>query len=181
MANKVYTIQIKDENLKTSVKSKSVKTKKTASEKEVETFGIVEINNASSKGKMKNTADVGFEKNVTSCAKKAIKSQVSKVDDYFDFSFRTEEKPVKSVAKKAAVETKAKTAKKSTAKAKKVETKQTAQVSVLKLDEAKIERGYSVVAEACERLSDDDAARIISVARVGLLFDCDKCAINSCY
>ena len=181
MANKVYTIQVKDENLKASVKSKSVKTKKTASEKEVETFGIVEINNASSKGKMKNSADAGFEKNVTSCAKKAIKAQVSKVDDYFDFSFRPEEKVAKVATKKATVEKKSTVAKKTT-KAKNTVEKQSAKTSILKIDDEKIERSYAVVAEACERLtSDDDAARIISVARMGLLFDCDKCAINSCY
>lgn len=179
MAKKVYTIKVDDENLKSTLESKSIKTKKSVAEKEVESFGIVEINNASSKCKVKNSKEAGFEKNVTNQAKKQIKSQVSQVEDYFDFSFRpvsvvkTEEK-AEALQKKVAIKkdtktTAAKATKKTSAKSKKVEDS----TSVLKIDEDKVEevRNTMIVAAVCDRIvMDDDAREVMSVARLGSLF-----------
>ena len=169
MVKKFYTIEVDDENLKNTAKSKSVKTDKSVSEKEVESFGIVEINNSSSKCKVRNTKDVGFEKNVTNCGKKTIKAQVSQVVDYFDFSFRPEAEvkeekvATKKCTKKATAKTTTK-AKTATKTAKKTTT-------VLKIDEEKIEaeRSINLAVEVCER-TDDQAEKIVSVARLGSLF-----------
>lgn len=185
MAKKVFTIQVDDKKLNDSVKSKKIKTTKTIAEKEVESFGIVEINNASAKSKVKNTKDAGYEKNVTDCQKKTVKSQLSHVDDYFDFSFRpvAEEKKeakTKKVTTKKAVTSKVKAETKAT---KKVATKKakTVETTVFKAEslEQNLERQSNIVAEACERISfDDEAERIICVARLGALFDCDKRMLN---
>ena len=212
MAKKVFEIQIDTKKLGNSAKSQKIKAAKTVAEKEVETFGIVEINNASAKSKIKNANDVGYEKNVTDCQKKAVKSQVSQVEDYFDFSFRpaleekvVEAKPVEKKAKKVATkkavsavaetkveikakaETKAKSETKVAVKAKaqtKTTKKATAEKTVKSAEKTAVykaekleqndERQANVVAEACERISfDDEAERIICVARLGSLFDCD--------
>lgn len=161
---KFYTIEVDNENLKNTAKSKSVKTTLTASEKEVESFGIVEINNASSKGKVRSTKEVGFEKHMTNCEKKTVKSQVSQVVDYFDFSFRPETEikvaqkaAVKKVAKKTAT---AKTTKTAAAKTKKDVS------TVLKMEP---ETSFDLNAEVCERI-DVDAQKIADVARLGSLF-----------
>ncbi len=184
MTKKVYTIKVDDENLKNTAKSKSVETKKKASEEAVETFGILEINNASSKSKVRKTADAGFVKNETGCAKKNVKSKVSEVEDYFDFSFRPQTKTAevkveakaevkKAPAKKAATKTVAKKEVKSkTTKTAKAEAK-TSSASTLKMPatEEKSERTKVVVAEVCDRICfDDDAEKIMSVARLGALF-----------
>lgn len=102
MVKKLVTIDVQDKELKKTTKSvksaKSVSAKKTSAvqKKEVENFGIVEINNASSAKKVKNKVEKGFEKNVSSAVKKTVKAQTSKVDDYFDFSFRVSEPVVES-------------------------------------------------------------------------------------
>ena len=177
MAKKVYTIEVNDENLKNTKKSKSVAAKKNASEEAVESFGILEINNASAKNKVKNTKESGFEKNVTGCAKKTVKSQLAQVDDYFDFSFRpnasaNKEAVVETVAKKA---TKSKKAEPAKAVKKTTTKKSTANKSakVLKMDAevSEVERSAMVAAEVCDRISiDGDAEKIMSVARLGALF-----------
>lgn len=177
MAKKVYTIEVNDENLKNTTKSKSVTAKKNAIEEAVESFGILEINNASAKNKVKNTKDTGFEKNVTGCAKKSVKSQLAQVDDYFDFSFRpnasackTEvvEPKAKKVAKAKKAEP-AKTVKKSTTK--KATTNKSAKVLKMDAEVSEVERSVMVAAEVCDRISiDGDAEKIMSVARLGALF-----------
>lgn len=88
MAKKIYTLEIDEKNLGTSAKSKAAIEKKSAVQTEVESFGIVEINNASASKKMKNKQDKGFEKVIVGTSKKSVKAEVSKVEDYFDFSFR---------------------------------------------------------------------------------------------
>lgn len=88
MAKKVYTLKVDEKNLETSVKAKAVSEKKTIAKSEVENYGIAQINNAGASKKIKNNTDKGFEKVVSGKAKKAVKSEVSKVDDYFDFSFK---------------------------------------------------------------------------------------------
>ncbi len=158
MAGKVYTVELDEKKLASSVSSKQTKLTVKPAQKEVETFGIVEINNNSAKNKVKNTKDVGFEKNLVG-TKKSVKSAVSKVDDYFDFSFRPETKTCKT-------ETKAEDkvcAKKEIAP--KVAT-------TLKVEEKTLsERQIKDEAKACERFVFDDAAKkIVSVARAGSLF-----------
>ena len=88
MAKKVYTLKVDEKNLETSVKAKAVEQKKTAAESAVEAYGIAQINNASASKKLKNSKDKGFEKVVSGSAKKSIKTELSQVDDYFDFSFK---------------------------------------------------------------------------------------------
>ncbi|MBQ4541274.1 MAG: hypothetical protein IJA23_00320 [Clostridia bacterium] len=90
MEKKVYTVQLDKKSLETTA-SKSAKVQVSKAQKEVEKFGVVEINNKSSKCKVKKTTDLGYEKNVVSTAKKSIKSNLAQVDDYFDFSFRPTE------------------------------------------------------------------------------------------
>ncbi len=87
MAKKVYTLEIDEKNLNTSVKAKAVEQKKNVAQSEVETYGIAQINNASASKKVKNNQDKGFEKVVSGNAKKSVKTELHKVDDYFDFSF----------------------------------------------------------------------------------------------
>lgn len=150
MARKLYTVDVEDENLTNSASSKTTKLVKSSAEKEVESFGIVEINNNSSKKRVKSTKDLGFEKNNTACAKKSVKSKVHEVEDYFDFSFRpTQKVATKKVASKPASTTK---------KIKKIE--EVAHRQIIEL------------AEACDRPSfDETAEKIVSVARMGSLFE----------
>lgn len=97
MAKKVYTLKVDEKNLETSVKAKAVEQKKTAAESAVEAYGIAQINNASASKKLKNNKDKGFEKVVSGSAKKSVKTELSQVDDYFDFSFKkTAKEPVDS-------------------------------------------------------------------------------------
>ncbi len=140
MAKKLVTIDVEDKELKKTKKSTVSKKAKTAEKKEVENFGIVEINNASSAKKVKNTAEKGFEKNVSETVKRSVKAKTSKVDDYFDFDFRA------NVAEK------------------KEET------PVLKMSEEVVAESVSI---------DNEASRIIMVARLGSLFGCDKKMINA--
>lgn len=156
MVKKVYTIEVDDENLRNTAKSKCVETKKSAPEKEIEGFGIEQINNASAKGRVKNVKEAGFEKNVTGCAKKTIKTQIHAVDDYFDFSFRPE---TKEVEKKVA---KAKVAKTSTTKTKKT--------TVYKVEEIVSDERVVAAAAAQERPCDEAADKIVCTARLGSLF-----------
>lgn len=145
MARKLYTVDVEDENLTKSASSKTTKLVKSSAEKEVENFGIVEINNNSSKKRVKNTKDLGFEKNSTTCAKKSVKSKVQEVEDYFDFSFR----PTKKAISKPVVQAKP---------IKKVEEVDHRQI---------VEFAY-----ACDRPSlDEKAEQIVSVARMGSLFE----------
>ena len=149
MVKKLVTIDVEDKELKTTKKSVAAKKTTVAEKKEVENFGIVEINNASSVKKVKNNTEKGFEKNVNAAAKKSVKAKTSKVDDYFDFDFRVNSSSVKA----------AETVKKET--------------PVLKMEEEHVETVSEVVK------FDNEAARIIMVARLGSLFDCDKRMINA--
>ena len=78
--------------------------------------------------------------------KRTVKAKTSKVDDYFDFSFRVE----------------------SSEKVEKSE-----ETPVLKIEE---EPKAEHIAEVSN--FDNEAKRIIMVARLGSLFDCDKRMIN---
>ena len=91
MEKKVFAVQLDDKSLETSA-SKLAEIKVSKSQKEVEKFGVVGINNKSSKGKVKKTTDIGYEKNIISTSRKAVKSNISYVDDYFDFSFKVNKK-----------------------------------------------------------------------------------------
>lgn len=91
MEKKVFAVQLDDKSLETSA-SKLAEVKVSKSQKEVEKFGVVGINNKSSKGKVKKTTDIGYEKNIISTSKKSVKSSISYVDDYFDFSFKVNKK-----------------------------------------------------------------------------------------
>lgn len=144
MVKKLITIDVEDKELKKTTKAVAAKKAKAVEKKEVENFGIVEINNASAVKKVKNKTEKGFEKNVNTTVKKTVKAKTSKVDDYFDFSFRvnTTETPANEVK----------------------------ETPVLKLEEETVSE---VVA------FDNEANRIIMVARLGSLFDCDARMINA--
>lgn len=144
MVKKLVTIDVEDKDLKKTKKSTVSKKAKTIEKKEVENFGIVEINNASSAKKVKNTTEKGFEKNVSETVKRTVKAKTSQVDDYFDFDFRANVSEKKEES------------------------------SVLKMsEEVKVE----AVEEAVN--FDNEANRIIMVARLGSLFGCDKKMINA--
>lgn len=154
MAKKLVTIDVEDKNLKTSAGSVKAKNTKVAEKKEIENFGIVEINNASSTKKVKANTEKGFEKIVSGEVKKSVKAKTSQVDDYFDFSFKT---------KAAKVEEK---------KEEKVQ-----EVAVLKVsEEVKTAQCNNVASSVC---FDNEANNVIRVARIGSLFDCDIRMINA--
>lgn len=144
MAKKVYTVQLDNKNL-SSKASKSAKVEVSKSQKEIEKFGVVEINNKSCQNKIKNMNDAGYEKHILSAEKKAVKTNISKVDDYFDFSFRPTQE-------KASAKTTAKKAVKSTA---------------ISASSAEIMSD----AQTCSAyVLNDEAKKIVSIARAGSLF-----------
>jgi hypothetical protein len=154
MARKVYTVELNDEKLIASKGSKAAKVSALESQIEVEAFGIVEINNNSSKKKIKNKKDAGFEKNVLESQKKAVKSNLAQIDDYFDFSFRPTAKVEEKVVEEKVVEKKV-AAKKTACKT----TKTTDKKEII--DEAKACQTYTM---------SDEARKVVSVARAGSLF-----------
>ena len=97
MAKKIYEIEVNDENLTKTAKSKASSVVKSVAEAEVESFGVFEINNSSSTKKVAKKGDAGYEKNVTVAKKREIKSQISEVEDYADFCFRRTAQPVAHV------------------------------------------------------------------------------------
>ena len=167
MAQKLYTVEVDEKNITSSVSSKASIVAANSAQREVEAFGIVEINNNSAKNKVKNKKDAGFEKNVVSGTKKTIKSNLAKIDDYFDFSFRPNAKVEDAKAVQVEKETKKKTCAKKTSKKAEVATK-----TITLKEETINERQIMDEAKACERfVFDDQAKRIVSVARAGSLFD----------
>lgn len=158
MAGKFFTVQVNDEKLVSSQSSKQSKVVVKDSQKEVEVFGIVEINNNSAKAKVKNKKDIGFEKNVVSCQKKSIKSNLEKVDDYFDFTFKIDSS--KNATKKSASKIDAQVAV--------VESENVSKVVKSDFSE---DRHITVEAKACDRfIYDEEVKKVISVAREGALF-----------
>lgn len=205
MAKKVYTLTLDEKNLQTSASKKTIVAEKSCAQKEVEEFGIVEINNAGATKKAKNKNDAGYAKVVNNTAKKQVKENIHKVDDYFDFSFRPETKTAKLEEAKAEAKVVAKTAKaekpakKTAAKAEKTVAKKTTKVakkaepisevvfdSSKKTISATIDpkhnedaKSYKMEEVSPERAVYDDAACYnISVARMGALFDCEKRMLN---
>lgn len=167
MARKVYTVEFDDVNLASTAGSKASKVASSESQKVVETYGIVEINNNSSKKKIKSTKEAGFEKNVMGTERKAVKSNIAQIDDYFDFSFRPCAK-VEEVSK--SVEVAAESQKDKKVAAKKATTKKVAKTASCK---TKTESKTEIIndARACETYTmNDEARKIISVARAGSLF-----------
>lgn len=143
MVKKLVTIDVEDKELKKTTKTVSAKKTKTVEKKEVENFGIVEINNASSAKKVSKKAEKGFEKNVSETTKRTVKAKTSKVDDYFDFSFRVNS--TEAVAEEA---------------------------PVLKIEAEEVKTATDIA-------FDNEADRIIMVARLGSLFGCDARMINA--
>lgn len=172
MAKKLVTIDIESKNLKVSAKPSESKSAKVEEKKEVENFGIVEINNASATKKLKNKQDKGFEKNVSGSAKKSVKAETAKVEDYFDFSFRTNQSAKADVAAKTKV-VEEKSAPK--AEEKKVETVQT--TPVLKINDEMKNSQTENVSDSVK--FDNEANQIVRVARIGSLFDCEKRMMNA--
>lgn len=148
MARKVYTVEFDDVNIASTAGSKASKVVASEAEKEVENYGIVEINNNSAKNKVKCTKEAGFEKNVTNAARKSVKATISQVEDYFDFSFR----PTSVIKVEDKVETKKVVCKTTRAKA-------AAKPEII--DDARACETYTMT---------DEARKVVSVAREGSLF-----------
>lgn len=156
MAKKLVTINI-DKNLSVSTKSVEAQIQK-QEKKEIENFGIVEINNASATKKIKANTERGFEKNISGETKKSVKTKTSQVEDYFDFSFRTNRQS-------KSTESAQKTAKKSS--------------SSTKLAESGVKKPENVKEVQQQIVFDSDANQIVRVARIGSLFDCDIRMMNA--
>ena len=164
MAGKVYTVEFDNKKLSSTSGSKASKVATRDSEKEVETYGIVEINNNSAKKKVKNTNDVGFEKNVTGSEKKAVKSNLAQIDDYFDFSFRPCAKAETKIEVKVEKQVDVKVS------AKKACVKKAVKESANK---AVVEKKTEIIdnAKSCQSYTmSDEARKVVSVARAGSLF-----------
>lgn len=97
MAKKLVEIEVNDEKLTKTAQSRQSAVKKSVAEAEVESFGVVEINNTSSKKKVQKQADAGYEKNVTTGSRRPVKTKISEVEDYTDFCFRKTAKAVEQV------------------------------------------------------------------------------------
>lgn len=178
MVKKLVTIDVNDENLTISAKSVNAKTAKVKEETEMEKLGFVEINSASAK-KAKSASAKGYEKNVSESVKRGVKAKTSMVEDYFDFSFRVNEKAKETVEEKNSAKTaKAKTAK-SAAKTSTKTSKSTAKAksTTLKIDDNLKKEQDSNLSSSVS--FDNEANQIIRVARIGSLFDCDKRIIQA--
>ncbi len=151
MRKNVYELKI-DDDIKT-IGSKTTNVKKSKAQNEIEEYGIVEINNSSSKNKVKNAVDKGYEKEISGKAKKNVKKNLSMVDDYFDFNFRANlklEENEEIVCNESFNDTK----------------------SEQIFNNEIIERQVSKIAETCNRFElDPDAMKIMTIARTGYLFD----------
>ena len=194
MVRKFITIEVDEKKLIDDKKTAGTKAKETKislskSQEEVGSYGIVEINNAGASKKLKNNQDAGYEKNVTAACKKLVKSQVSHVEDYFDFCFRPDEKQVVRVEEEKAVKktvaackkavAKKETAKKVSAKKSQTTTKSKAVAKSVDFEQKVQEERIISFAEACERQEfDEQANKIVWVARMGALFDCDATMMN---
>lgn len=164
MAKKLVTINVEDKELVTPKRVAKTKTE-VQEKKEIENFGIVEINNASSAKKVKKNVERGFEKNVSGEAKKTVKSKTSQVEDYFDFSFRKNEQAKVEDVKDVKVTKKASSSANSVKKVEKSEV---------------VENVSKQVEEIKEQVCfDSEANQIIRVARIGSLFDCDIRMMNA--
>lgn len=177
MVKKLVTIDVNDKELKVSAKPVEAKTVKEVEKTEMEKLGFVEINSSEGAKKATKASSKGFEKNVSETVKRTVKAKTSMVEDYFDFSFRANQKQVEKKEEK--VEEK-KTAKKSTSTAKSVKAK-TSTTKTVKVEVVKAETELNQ--EQNEQIQsvkfDNDAYQIIRVARIGYLFDCDKWAIQA--
>ena len=175
MVKKLVTIDVNDKELKVSAKPIEAKIVKEAEKTEMEKFGFVEINNGACAKKTEASKTVkGFEKNVSEGVKRTIKAQTSVVEDYFDFSFKVNQKKEEAVEAKKTV--KKSTATKTTkAKTTKVESR-VADSKTLKVDE-KLKQEQNEHLDAVK--FDSDANYVIRVARIGSLFDCDKWVIQA--
>lgn len=184
MAKKLVTIDVNDENLKVSAKPVKAKEAKVVESTEMEKLGFVEINNAGVSKKTAKVAAKGFEKNLTESAKKAVKTQTSVVEDYFDFSFKRNEK---ALAEKEEVVAKKTVEKKTVSKAKTTKTtaaKSAKTAKETKVDACEVKIDENLKQAQTENVSksvafDNEVCQIIRVARIGSLFDCDKRAIQA--
>lgn len=166
MAKKLVTINVEDKELVTPKRVSKAKTE-VQEKKEIENFGIVEINNASSTKKVKKNVERGFEKNVSGETKKTVKSRTSQVEDYFDFSFRKNEQIKTEFADKEKVVIEKKVSSNS-----KIEKKEEKVVNA----DNKADKLKELKEQVC---FDSEANQIIRVARIGSLFDCDIRMMNA--
>ena len=176
MAKKLVTIDVNDKELTVTSKLVDAKTTKTVEKTEMEKLGFVEINNTANGKKAKATVAKGFEKNLCEGARKNVKAQTSMVEDYFDFSFRKNEK-AKDVKEEVVEKTTSKTTARKTTTKTSAKTSKKSVEDVVKIDEdIKLEQNVNVVNTVN---FDNEVNQIIRVARIGSLFDCDKRTIQA--
>lgn len=180
MNNKVYTLSIDEKELE-SQGSKTKVTKKNKAQDEIETFGIVEINNTSAKKRVKNVSDKGYTKTVSAVTKKSVKKSPTKVDDYFNFDFRYNENSKANEPASEEVSNISRAVKKG-GQAKSKEEKISVAIAALKGTEEQVVANTEVLndndisavssdAESCSSFALDDAAlHIIDIARLGSFF-----------
>ena len=192
MVRKVVTIDVEDEMLtgsaQKSSKAKGVKNIKAlqSEQTEVERLGVMNINNSGALKKIRASANTGVVKNENQCSKRKIKTELSHVEDYFDFSFRPDVKceisakpevvETVKVEKKPASAPKTKT---STTTQASVKTKTTSQPSKKVIAELKT-AADEIINESCESAHlDDQASHNVWIARMSAMFDCDARMIKS--
>ena len=163
MTKKIYTLQVDEKDLSATQKKSTSAKIALKNQSEVEGFGIVEINNASSVKKIKNKNERGFEKNVINTTKKSVAQKLKYVGDYSNFNFRSGEN-MKDVS----------SAKKITKKEEVVSENKSAIVINIAEKENLFEDRKSNEAKAVSDRFDEEVAKIVCVARMGSLFDCEK-------
>lgn len=171
MARNVYTVNVENEQNVTNENKKNVTKVKVKEDEFV--CGVDMINNKSSKKRVNNKAELGYEKNVVSSAKKNVKSKFNHIDDYSDFTFKTTKV---SAQKQTKVEENGVKVKESKPKEEPVLVKEKT-TSVIKFvpEQEENERQSNIVAEVSDRFElDEDARKIVYVARMGSLFDYEK-------
>ena len=178
MAKKLVTIDVNDKDLTVSAKTVSSGEVVKSEATEMEKLGIMELNNSAvTKTSSKMTAK-GFEKNLSNGKKRSVKSKTSEVEDYFDFSFRKNDKDaiVNDCETKKSEKTTTRTCKKSVKSEIVSEKKEAQETLIVKIDETmKQEQTENITSS----MFDNEVYQIINVARIGSLFDCEKRAIQA--
>ncbi len=164
MARNVYTVNVEN-NENENVTNENIK-KVTKVKEDEFVCGIDLINNKSSKRRVSAKVEAGYEKHVNANSKKNMKTKFNHIDDYSDFSFKVQKsEPVKKVKVEEKVQKEEPIV---------VKEKTTSTVKFMpEIDE--LERQTNLVAEVSDRFElDDEARKIVYVARMGSLFDYEK-------
>ena len=190
------TIDVEDEKLTGGAKkpSKSKNTKELnallSELTEVESLGVMKINNTGALRKIKTNANTGVEKNINQCSKIKIKTELSHVEDYFDFSFRPDVKcevcskpevvePVQALSEEKKI-VKAEKVEKPAAKKTAVKQKTSSAANKQKVIAELKTVTNEIIKETRSRVNlDEQASHNVWIARMSAMFDCDARMIKS--